>query len=48
MLQGLKLLELDSVGGSGSRGYGKVRFKGLRINGQDSQAAFDAIQPFTR
>jgi CRISPR-associated protein Csm3 len=48
VLQGLKLLELDSVGGSGSRGYGKVRFKGLRINGQDSQAAFDAIQPFAR
>ncbi len=25
--KGLKLLELDSLGGSGSRGYGKVRFK---------------------
>ncbi len=48
VLQGLKLLELDSVGGSGSRGYGKVRFKGLRINGQDSQSGFDAIQPFAR
>jgi CRISPR-associated protein Csm3 len=48
VLQGLKLLELDSVGGAGSRGYGKVCFKQLRINGQDSQAIFDAIQPFAR
>ncbi len=28
--KGLKLLELDSLGGSGSRGYGKVRFVNLR------------------
>jgi len=27
--RGLKLLELDSLGGSGSRGYGKVRIKEL-------------------
>jgi CRISPR-associated protein Csm3 len=26
LLQGLKLLELDTLGGSGSRGYGKVKF----------------------
>ena len=26
VLSGLKLLELDSLGGSGSRGYGKVKF----------------------
>ena len=26
VLKGLKLLELDSLGGSGSRGYGKVKF----------------------
>ncbi len=48
VLQGLKLLELDSVGGSGSRGYGKVRFVGLKINGADSQARFDAVKPFER
>lgn len=48
VLQGLKLLELDSVGGSGSRGYGKVRFNGLTINGADSQARFEAIKPFER
>lgn len=26
LLEGLKLLELDALGGSGSRGYGRVRF----------------------
>ena len=48
VLQGLKLLELDSVGGSGSRGYGKVRFIGLKIDGADSQSRFDAVKPFER
>ncbi len=27
LLEGLKLLELDALGGSGSRGYGRVRFE---------------------
>ena len=27
LLQGVKLLELDALGGSGSRGYGRVRFE---------------------
>lgn len=35
LLQGLKLLELDSLGGSGSRGYGKIEFKELRIKDGD-------------
>ncbi|MBP6718135.1 MAG: type III-A CRISPR-associated RAMP protein Csm3 [Rhodoferax sp.] len=48
VLQGLKLLELDSVGGSGSRGYGKVRFVNLKINDVDSQTRFDAVKPFER
>ena len=48
VLQGLKLLELDSVGGSGSRGYGKVKFVNLNIDGADAQARLDAIQPFER
>lgn len=30
---GLKLLELDSLGGSGSRGYGKVEFRNLTLDG---------------
>lgn len=46
VLQGLKLLELDSVGGSGSRGYGKVRFVDLKIDGTDAQALLDAVKPF--
>jgi CRISPR-associated protein Csm3 len=31
---GLKMLTLDGIGGSGSRGYGKIRFNGLTLNGQ--------------
>jgi CRISPR-associated protein Csm3 len=48
VLQGLKLLELDSIGGSGSRGYGKVKFVGLHIDGTDARARFDAVQPFAK
>ena len=29
---GFKLLEADYLGGSGSRGYGKIEFKNLDIN----------------
>ncbi|MCB1934071.1 MAG: type III-A CRISPR-associated RAMP protein Csm3 [Candidatus Accumulibacter sp.] len=46
LLRGLKLLELDSLGGSGSRGYGKLAFSGLALDGQSIQADFDALQPF--
>lgn len=46
LLQGLRLLELDSLGGSGSRGYGKVKLRGLQLDGADLQAEFDAIDPF--
>lgn len=48
VLQGLKLIEFDSLGGSGSRGYGKVRFTRFRIDGEDQQARFDQVQPFAR
>ncbi|MCX7675942.1 MAG: type III-A CRISPR-associated RAMP protein Csm3 [Alteraurantiacibacter sp.] len=48
VLQGLKLIEHDSLGGSGSRGYGKVRFTGLKIDGQDQQARFDQVQAFPK
>jgi CRISPR-associated protein Csm3 len=34
VLAGLKLLELDSLGGSGSRGYGKVKFVDLEVDGE--------------
>jgi len=32
--KGLRLIELDSLGGNGSRGYGKVKFKNLVIKSQ--------------
>lgn len=34
VLSGLRLIELDSLGGSGSRGYGKVKFTGLTLDGE--------------
>lgn len=46
ILQGLKLIELDSLGGSGSRGYGKVQFVGLTIDGKDEAERFDKVNPF--
>ncbi len=46
ILQGLKLIELDSLGGSGSRGYGKVRFTELAIDGKDEVERFDKVNPF--
>lgn len=47
LLQGMRLLELDSLGGSGSRGYGKVKFEKLTRDGADIQAYFDAIDAFS-
>ncbi|MDL1866480.1 type III-A CRISPR-associated RAMP protein Csm3 [Betaproteobacteria bacterium PRO4] len=46
VLLGLKLLELDSLGGSGSRGYGKLKFAGLTLDGDDLTPRFNAITPF--
>lgn len=43
LLEGMKLLELDALGGSGSRGYGRVRFT---FSDQTVQQRFDAISPF--
>jgi len=39
VLAGLKLIELDSLGGSGSRGYGKVRFVDLKLGPQAERRA---------
>lgn len=36
--EGLKMLELDSLGGSGSRGYGKIRFSDM-----DEKTAWSSI-----
>jgi len=33
--EGLKLVELTGLGGSGSRGYGKVKFVSLHLDGRD-------------
>jgi len=44
VLKGLKLLELDSLGGSGSRGYGKVKFTDLTVDGEARN--LDDIKPF--
>ena len=45
VLSGLRLLEMDSLGGSGSRGYGKVKFKNLTIN--DQAVDFEKVDPFS-
>lgn len=46
VLAGLRLLELDSLGGSGSRGYGKLKFRNLSLDGADIQAEFESLDPF--
>ena len=46
LLAGLRLLELDSLGGSGSRGYGKIKLRELTLDGADVQDEFDALDPF--
>ncbi|HXG31807.1 MAG TPA: type III-A CRISPR-associated RAMP protein Csm3 [Bryobacteraceae bacterium] len=44
LVQAMKLLEQDALGGSGSRGYGKVRFCDLKLDGKPIQEQFDAIR----
>lgn len=44
-LAGLKLLEMDSLGGSGSRGYGKIKFENLKVDDQEDDK-FSGIDPF--
>ena len=43
LLEGLKLLEKDALGGSGSRGYGRLRFT---FEDEAIQTKFDALDPF--
>lgn len=43
VLKGLKLLEFDGIGGSGSRGYGKIRF---HLTDSALKARFEQIKPF--
>ena len=46
LLAGLKLLSMDSLGGSGSRGYGKIAFHNLRLAGADLSSRFVDLDPF--
>ena len=41
ILLGLKLLELDALGGNGSRGYGRVQFSDFKINNKTVQLEMD-------
>ncbi|MFZ7187443.1 type III-A CRISPR-associated RAMP protein Csm3 [Avibacterium avium] len=43
-LKGLRLLELDSLGGAGSRGYGKVAFEHLMVD--NKPVNLEEINPF--
>lgn len=45
VLVGLRLLELSGLGGSGSRGYGKLRFCNLALEGESLQARLEKTQP---
>ena len=45
LLEGLKLLELDALGGSGSRGYGRIKFD---FTDKDMQQKFNELNPFDK
>lgn len=45
LLLGLKLLELDALGGSGSRGYGRIRFE---FDDQEIRKKFQDITPLDK
>jgi CRISPR-associated protein Csm3 len=42
LLEGFKLLEMDALGGNGSRGYGRVEFK---FDDPERQTRFEAVEP---
>lgn len=43
LLEGLKLLELDALGGSGSRGYGRIKFE---FKDAETNKKFTELNPF--
>ena len=43
LLSGLKLLEMDTLGGSGSRGYGRIAFS---FNDMEINEKFKSLDPF--
>jgi CRISPR-associated protein Csm3 len=42
LMEGLKLLQMDALGGNGSRGYGRIEFK---FDNEDVQKRFDVVKP---
>lgn len=42
LIEGLKLLQMDALGGSGSRGYGRIEFK---FNDEAVQKKFEEAEP---
>ena len=42
LMEGLKLLQMDTLGGSGSRGYGRIEFQ---FNEESVQKKFDEVKP---
>ncbi|SPD73001.1 CRISPR subtype III-A/MTUBE-associated RAMP protein Csm3 [uncultured Desulfobacterium sp.] len=42
LMEGLKLLQLDALGGSGSRGYGRIEFE---FDDQTVREAFEKVKP---
>ncbi|MBF0337418.1 MAG: type III-A CRISPR-associated RAMP protein Csm3 [Nitrospirae bacterium] len=43
VLKGLKLLEMDALGGSGSRGYGRIK---ISFNDEGINSMFEGLKPF--
>jgi len=43
ILKGLRLLELSGIGGSGSRGYGKILFSNLTLDGEPIQQLLEGV-----
>ena len=44
-LQAMRLLEYDALGGSESRGYGRIQFEDLEVDGKPYQEKFEKIAP---
>ncbi|HPU74473.1 MAG TPA: type III-A CRISPR-associated RAMP protein Csm3 [Bryobacteraceae bacterium] len=48
LIDSLRLLEQDALGGSGSRGYGKVEVRSLCLDGKDILPQFRAVSQLKR
>ena len=46
LADGLKLLEMDGLGGQVSRGYGRVKLSALTLDGKPWRANLDDVKPF--